>query len=270
MSYISEENIKNIIKEYEHDLVSCSYLSQKYNYSKTSILRLLKRNNISIRDNNFYKTNKHNLHYFDKIDTSDKSYWLGFLYADGCISKNTISIKLSEKDISHLLKFKNSLDSENKIFVGTNKNGYGKGNSFCQFAITNKELAETLISYGVFRNKSKTLEYPNIDEIFFKDFIRGYFDGDGSVYYYIGKKYNYIYSSISFTGTKNLLEWILKVIPIQTNCKIHKYKNKNIYDLKIGGTNKVKEFYNYIYENSELYLDRKKNKFEEIFKLYNI
>ena len=73
---------------------------------------------------------KYNKDYFEKIDTSDKAYWLGFLYADGCINryyKNdklksmTLELGLSYKDKEHLEKFKQCLDTNIPIFEKINK-----------------------------------------------------------------------------------------------------------------------------------------------------
>ena len=60
-----------------------------------------------------------NNHYFDIIDNEHKAYWLGFLYADGCISSNrpTINFTLNDKDINHIKAFKQDIESEHKISV---------------------------------------------------------------------------------------------------------------------------------------------------------
>ena len=48
-----------------------------------------------------------NYDYFKEIDTEDKSYWLGFLYADGSIhkTKHTMDLVLSINDKEHLYSF---------------------------------------------------------------------------------------------------------------------------------------------------------------------
>nr|DAG90196.1 MAG TPA: endonuclease [Crassvirales sp.] len=53
-----------------------------------------------------------NRDFFSVIDTEEKAYWLGFLYADGFISAsgNTVGLSISLKDIDHLKKYNNALN----------------------------------------------------------------------------------------------------------------------------------------------------------------
>ena len=59
-----------------------------------------------------------------------------------------------------------------------------------------------------------------------------------------------------------ILNKIQQVMP--TKSKVHKYKDKDVYDLKIGGANYFKQCYLYLYKDATIFLDRKKEKFEEI------
>lgn len=225
------------------------------------IRKILKDNNISIRDNNCYKQKSFIVDYFKNIDTEEKAYWLGFIYADGCVSKNTFEIKLSITDIEHLYKLKDCLKSKHKIYQGVSKSSFGIF-KYCGFSITNKDLVNNLLSQGVFYNKSKILEPPTIDSRYIPDFIRGYFDGDGSVYEF-HKTHE---GSISFVGTYKILYWILENMKSYVNTKtnIYKYKNKDVYEFKIGGKNHFIQCYNYLYKDATIFLDRKKQKFEYI------
>lgn len=200
--------------------------------------------------------------FFEKIDTEEKAYILGFVYADGCISKNTFSIKLSIKDEDFLINIKNTLKSEHKIIHTINKNGWGIGNESCSLSIVSKKMVNDLLNDGVFYNKSNILEFPSssiVPENLLHHFIRGYFDGDGSVY-----KATYAVGA-SFEGTKMFLDKLMNVLheKIGTNSSVQKYKNKEHYCIKIGGANLMKKFYNYLYNDAHIYLDRKKKVFEE-------
>ena len=88
---------------------------------------------------------KYNKDYFNKIDTADKAYWLGFLYADGCVTQNkdhTI-IDLSIVDYAHLLLFRDCVESNNNIRFKNHSNRLfiitrRGGNSTCLIIILTK------------------------------------------------------------------------------------------------------------------------------------
>lgn len=136
-----------------------------------------------------------NHHIFDILDTEEKAYWLGFIWADGCITnvkENKLNyafeLGLSIKDIEHLRKFCKFADiPETKIKVRKN-NGLNKDREYylCRVQISSKHLWNTLNNYGCYPNKTTNEIFPSI-KIFSKPelithFIRGFFDGDGWVY----------------------------------------------------------------------------------------
>ena len=249
--------------------MSIRKISQQYNIGERPISRILRENNIEIRHNEFYRKKYCDERYFDTIDTEDKAYWLGFIYADGCITHctktPTLEIKLAETDKSHLEKFKTSLKSEHHVGTYVSTCGYNVGKTYCSLSITNQHLAEGLISNGVVYRKTHILQFPTIDQVpkhLVRHFIRGYFDGDGSVYCC---KCDGV-GNISFTGTEHMLNGILNELKsvIPTTTKVYKYKNKDIYDLKIGGSNYFSQCYEFLYNDATIFLERKKNKFDEI------
>lgn len=269
----SKETINNIIDLYQTK--SVFYIAKQYNVDDSVIKRVLKQNNIIIRNNNFYKCKNLNESYFNVIDTAEKAYWLGFIYADGYITKRKNSdcfgISLSDKDIDHLIKFKNCINSSHKIGIYINKTGFNveKHLKCCKICIYNQNFVNNLFNKGVLYNKSKILISPTLEQVpkeFISHFIRGYFDGDGSVY-----KTN-DGGCVSILGTKNICEWILKYFKtvVNTNVKIYKYKNKDIYEFKIGGINNFKDCFKYLYKDADVYLERKYQKFLNIFNNHKI
>src|SRR5699024_9205607 len=131
-----------------------------------------------------YKIN-HN--FFDEIDTEEKAYWLGFLYADGCVreDRGCFRLGLQARDVRHLEKFRESLDSNHTI-KETNKVTNEKIYYGNYIFIHSKKLVKNLVEKGCFENKSLTLKFPSYDIVpkhLIYHFIRGYFDGDGSVSY---------------------------------------------------------------------------------------
>lgn len=114
--------------------------------------------------------------FFEVIDTEEKAYWLGFLFADGSIrsSRNEVAIQLQRGDKRHLEKFRDALDSEYGIW-DIDHDGILKTGT----AITSDKMVSDLISHGCVPNKTHKDTYPDIDGALELAMIRGWFDGDG-------------------------------------------------------------------------------------------
>ena len=119
---------------------------------------------------------------FEKIDTEEKAYWLGFLYADGYISnENSFELSVQDKDSNHILKFKNFLKS-NHIIQSKNTTMNGKTFKQKRISIKDSQIAKDLRKHGCISNKSFTISFPELNSLdLYKSFIRGFFDGDGSI-----------------------------------------------------------------------------------------
>ena len=86
MAKISQELENNIIKDYQ-DGLSMDNVASKYSINRKTVAAALKRNNIQARSNKINSRKYiHDFNYFETIDTEEKAYWLGFIYADGYIS----------------------------------------------------------------------------------------------------------------------------------------------------------------------------------------
>lgn len=108
-------NINEIKKDYENGL-SLTQLSKIEEVSRQKISRDLKKINVQIV--NQHNKLKFNEHYFDNIDSEEKAYWLGFIFADGCIMNNTktFELGLSKIDSGHIDKFKKSILFTGKVY----------------------------------------------------------------------------------------------------------------------------------------------------------
>lgn len=207
-------------------------------------------------------TNKHgkqqiNSNIFNKIDTEEKAYWLGFLYADGCVySNNTISLELSLKDKLHLEKFNKFLFKSKSIKEDSHR-------VRCIFSDT--QIFQDLNNLGVIPNKSLVLKFPDynqVPKILIKHFIRGYIDGDGSIYI----TNNNINCSV--LGTKEFLNQLIKEInlPKRTLYKNNKKNNTNCWFFQYSGKNCLK-LINYLYRGCTIFLERKYIKYLEFCRL---
>lgn len=238
-----------------------STIAKYFKIKEDVIYRILKRRNINKRKFTYYRVYDLNEDFFEIIDTEEKAYWLGFLYADGCNSRNrSILLRISERDESHLLKFKKSLSSNAPIYEHDNGIAISKG-----VTLHSKKLTSDLSKHGVVVNKTFKTKFPNLPNSTMKRcFIRGYFDGDGSLSF--GRtKSNSFYSHFSLSGNKVFLEEIQLFMMKKLNLNKTKIiKDKTIHRLTYGGRVQSTKVMDWIYKDATIYLDRKYNTYLEL------
>lgn len=255
----SQEQIEDILNKYQNNW-SQQKIADFYEVSRTVIKRILEIQNNGIVIRNRTSKYKYQQDIFENIDTAEKAYWLGFLAADGCNYQRehnaSVILNVHEKDIKHLEKFKKfcHTDAEIKSYIGYE--GFSNQTPMCKITLNSKKISNDLIDKGILPNKSLILQPPHILEEFYKPFILGYFDGDGS----ISKTSQYNNYSISIQGTKEILTWICEVL--DWDAKLEKRNinsNNNSYYIRCGGTNKPYQILNQLYNSCEIHLDRKFN-----------
>lgn len=258
-------NETDVVNQYVK-LKNIRKVAKYFDVSISPITRILKSNGVELT-NRRYNVN-HN--YFDIIDTEEKAYWLGFLYADGYIrerkSGNSLEMKLSIKDKHHLELFRESINSNHIIVDGFNKVKYKGGISsshMSTLAIYSIRLVESIKSQGFHSRKTFTIEKPNINNDLINHFIRGYFDGDGSFTFVENKRNTSGFVCVSPKFRNFLMTTIIK----NTNIKKF-YIDENRGYIMIQNKLDNNEFYNYIYKNATIYLKRKKEIYERFRKHY--
>ena len=218
-----------------------------------------------------------NEHYFDVIDTEEKAYWLGFIFADGNISKPErlvngktkpyyrIDVSLKYDDIEHLEKLRKALEMEAPVRKShTNFEQCER----CRLGWNSKHMWNILNNYGCTPKKSLTLKFPNVSifasKKLVKHFIRGYVDGDGCLSY---QDSNHTKASMNILGTENMLSNIQNWLPLEFESKINDKRSENVKSLSYQGRT---AFYiaNYLYKNSNIRLERKYNRYLEYCRLY--
>lgn len=214
-----------------------------------------------------YKVNES---FFKNINTEKKAYILGFICADGHIEKDRLSIAVSVKDVDILKKIRNSLDSNHPIkeIKKTNpyKNSVRKELLLVELMIGSVELVKPLFNMGLSTNKTYTLNggiLKYVPKYLMRDFLRGYFDGDGNISF--GRRYTSGYKyNINICGNENfLLKSYQTYFP--SNNKLYKdLYSKQCYIWKISKRDKVIKFMYYLYNNSSIFLDRKYYEFRKI------
>lgn len=258
---LSLNDKKQIIDTYysQKDLKMCE-IQNMFNVSKMAFAKIFKEANINTRLKNRYTLNEH---YFDLIDTPTKAYFLGLIAADGFVGEsNNFAIYSIDKSI--LIDFKKELSFSGDLTVGCGNFKNSKNGYYLRFS--SKQIVESLNKLGITTKKSLTFDkIPNIKEEYKKDFIRGYFDGDGSVtfgYRTYKNKYTYPRLSILIMGVEDLLLEIAKTLNLKS-FYIQKSKTPEIKILRINNKQDLIKIYHIFYDDAETYLKRKRDKIEE-------
>jgi len=250
-----------VIERY-NELKNLKKVAKSFGVSVRPIKRILKNNN-TVLTNRKYGV-KHS--FFEVIDTEEKAYWLGFLFADGCVRKSKsgsqLVLKLSTKDENHLKLFKTIIESEHKIIRSLNKTFSKKGtpstSENSSIRINSSKLVDDLIKQGCGPRKTFIIDKPDIDEKLYKDFIRGYYDGDGNFFFNEKTKMSVVTIVCASENFRKFLIDVLSKIP--NIGKIHEDKQK--YTIKIVNIVGIIEFLSYIYNDSKIELTRKKEYYE--------
>ncbi len=204
------------------------------------------------------------------------AYILGFFAADGYITVNKRggqfwSIQITDKEL--LEEIKRVIEAEHKIGV---RMGSGNESTLYRLQIGSIEMCEDLRSLGFYERKTKSLAVPNVPQMYFADFVRGYFDGDGNAW--VGKvnKERKTPSLTLMTMFTSCSIEFLKVLHKRLNfCGLDGgtlYVSKRNYSrLQFSVRNSLK-LYDFMYNHrshlkSGLFLNRKKEVFEKYGKL---
>lgn len=261
----SQDQIDYIIQEYDihHSIPT---IAKQFNVSAAAIRAVLRKANIKILSISELQqlSFPRNSSFFSKIDTPQKAYWLGFLYADGYISKdNAIRINLKKDDEGHLKKFIEAIEYTNGKIKYSKKKVEEKiyEQAYCQ--IKDKKMALDLADKGCVNNKSFVLTFPPEDKLpkeLYAHFIRGYFDGDGCLTWSVSGKNRSRNYKINFVGTEVFLNKVKEVLKKENLALEH---HNNYCVLNISGNRQVFSILNFLYKDSydDICLTRKRQKY---------
>lgn len=190
--------------------------------------------------------------YFENIDSEDKAYWLGFIWADGYLSKDSLEIEIHIKDKDHLVEFQEDLCDNHKLYDRERQTTHS-----CRLTLGSQKLISDLVNLG-YKNKLVPINLPEQLE---RHFIRGLFDGDGSVGFYKGRE-SQVRHWLEFLGKYDLMVWVAKRLKsIGMFDQIPK-ENKGTFRLSYVDDDAVL-FYNYVYLGYSRCLERKKCRFPQ-------
>lgn len=200
---------------------------------------------------------------FENGWNSINSYIFGWVMSDGCLmkegrNKTSYSIRIASNDrkIIEWLHFR--LCIGNKI--------YKQGERGFIIKYRNKESIDFMRELGLRERKSCNATFPNVPSEYLGDFIRGYFDGNGSIILN-HTKYN-TYAQVSFASGSSAFLYSLKDKLANLGIDSHLYKdgreNKNCSYLRITKRSELEKLFNLMYEKSDSFsrLERKYKKYD--------
>lgn len=264
---ITKELKQEIINYYMSQPMTLKQVEDKYDLSHPTISKILKDvpkyakaklNNPNMNESFFHELNK------------DSAYYLGLIIADGNVFKDTtgrqasISITLNEEDEYLLFKFKEILKANTTVSHD------GRGVS--QFAIRSNIMAQDLEQYGVIPKKSYFTYLPKIPDILMSHLIRGIFDGDGSIQAKINKDNRFLHS-FSFCGTHQLMQdisdYLYEHLDLTQKPNVYDYKDRVLSEIKIQNKYDMFVFGEWLYQNTNIFMKRKYDKYMVFKKHYN-
>lgn len=254
---------KQIIEEYNSKTIFIKDICQKYGINSYVFNKILKRNGVEKYDPRFmYPQNQRkyplNEDFFFE-QGHDLAYVLGFLAADGTVRKNSNEVKLTLAAVD-----KDFLEQLRSLVGGTPIKEYSteKGYKNATWTFSSKRVKEELATYNIVPQKTNTFQFPRkLRKEFWIDFIRGYFDGDGSV----------------STAGPEAIRWqicsntedVLKVI-VDYFEEEYSIPRVTIYRRRDGlyyfqySTRATRKIYEILYTDNCLYLPRKREKFKSL------
>lgn len=236
-------------------------LSQEYGVSASRISQIWKE---------FGKIGKVKRRYsldetcFENVSSEEQAYWLGFLAADGCVylPRNNrqafVQITLQRNDEEHLQKFQSFLKSTRPIL----RHEKSEDKKYSTLSISSDKIAHDIGLYGVCPRKTYTDNWPeHLPEELLPAYIRGYFDGDGSIShnFTMNKMHLVSVTIVGFLPNIQHFKDYFDKVGIKNNITIDKRKKSDIpFCLLFFPNKKAKNsFLHLIYDNANVYLERK-------------
>ena len=262
---LSHQEKNELFKMFETGDYTGTKLSEIFNVTPNAVCSLLKRNGYKSKSPSELKR-KYPIQedFFDKIDTEEKAYVLGLLYADGYnnTDRNSVKLTLKESDKEILEKISSVIQPTKPLgLYRTNKSqkGFENSQNAVSLTIANKHISQRLVELGCGKAKTHNLIFPTEEQVpkhLQRHFVRGYFDGDGSV---SGDKQK----QFGFVGTINFLLPLQQILIEElgfSKTKLdqrHKDREDSIRALRYCGINQCIKFRDWLYEDSTIYLKRK-------------
>lgn len=291
----NEHNIREILKQYQIDRVynnwtdeltnrvielhQNNFLHKEIEYmllvSSVGINKVLDRNNIPRMD--YTQRNRRfnrDSNYFDIIDTPNKAYFLGLLCSDGHnnTSNHQIIIDLQEEDGYLIEQFKEAIKYEGSIKINNRNHMLNSKHKISKrLCIEDIHMSEQLLNIGMMQQKSLNFKFPTcIPENLIRHFLRGYFDGDGTIYF----DNKYLKGSAKLVGTFEFCQEVSQLLlskGIKNNIHYPKQSrelNSNTYVVQTCGNVSTYKFLSWMYDDADIKMVRKYERYLKVRERY--
>ncbi len=194
-----------------------------------------------------------NQEFFDDLTKESSAYFFGFLMADGCNSLSKgISWVIQSRDSYIMQSFKKEIGYGGPISVTSTQ-----GREYHRLHIVCVDLAEKLNSLGLVPRKSKILKFPQtIPPQSMHHFVRGFFDGNGSIWISNG------YPALTFLSAPEFCKGLHTEL-LNRGIETKFQKHKMIFQVRISNRPMIKKLFVWMYQDATLFLRRKQEKFTE-------
>ena len=205
--------------------------------------------------------------FFTMIDTEEKAYWLGFLAADGCVTREgrMLDVMLAVGDGEHLQRLLDALRSNYPIKMSARwMRSTGRTYGMVEVRIGSARLCADLIRHGVVPRKSLILEWPDLPWEMARHYLRGYVDGDG--WFYARRRISRPSLALKFgvMGTRGFLEAAQSLLMAECDLGRTKlYRHGKLFKLLYGGRLQVSRIFHYLYDGATVWLPRKRSRVEQ-------
>ena len=290
------QSLDNLALEYWERKMSLGDLAKKYNCRRQYIYKLLKQHGVPRRDKSAARTlaitegkcsftrtdeignesqvvlQKININKnFFKAWSREMAYVLGVIVTDGNLLPGRerdskykspgSRLSIAQKEPELLEKVLALMECDAKVYRGKQSL---TGNPIHQFNILSEELYDDLLNLGLTPRKSRTIQFPKIPEPYVRHFIRGCWDGDGSVYLERGRipKASYITGSRRFA--EEMIHHLANLgLPQAT---LLSYRSRHSFYFRFGTVAACTRLYHVLYDEvpESMFLSRKFDRFRAI------
>lgn len=243
------QHIKDLMVELYLSGKTAEESTRPFGYPSWACIDELRKRKINRRNRREYVLDED---FFNKIDTEEKAYWLGFITADGSVTKGRLTICLASIDKNHIKKFIKDIKSESFVvdrvdFIKDRKR------STCTSSIHSIKIVNSLNNLGITPNKTFTVK-PCLDvpSDLIRHYWRGVIDGDGCIGNYQNKW------RIELVGNQYMVKGFSNWVESLVSTKAKPRQVKNSWNVQYSGNKIAIKLANILYYNCSVFLDRKK------------